>query len=124
MRAFNAEAVGRRAINSTLEQTWPQFEISVVDDGSSDNAAVVAASTYEAVRVYWQPNGGPGSARNHGIRVSHGEWLALLDTDDRWMPNKLESQVELAADPSVGVIGSLAGGRTSRPIPPEPITFD
>lgn len=94
--AYNAEAFIHKAINSALEQTHHPYEIIVVDDGSSDRTADVAARY--PVTVIRQPNGGPASARNTGIKAASGEWIALLDHDDTWMPEKTAQQLALADD--------------------------
>lgn len=80
------------AIDSARAQSLPPIEIIVVDDGSTDNSAQVLAECARdsRVRCLTKPRGGPGSARNTGIRVAKGEWIALLDADDVWMPDHLE----------------------------------
>ena len=91
--AWNAERHLGAAIRSVLAQTRPVTEIVVVDDGSSDATAEVAASFGPAVRVIRQANGGQASALNRGIAESHAPILAFLDSDDLWEPHKLEVQV-------------------------------
>jgi hypothetical protein len=76
------------AIGSVLSQTYPHFEIVVVDDGSTDNTAVVAAR-YPKVRYIRQDNQGLAAARNTGLRWSSGDYLVFLDSDDRLLPNAL-----------------------------------
>ncbi len=77
------------AIESVLAQTWPQREIIVVDDGSRDDPAAVVAR-HAGVRLIRQANQGVSAARNHGLRVSRGEFLVFLDADDRLTPQALE----------------------------------
>jgi glycosyltransferase involved in cell wall biosynthesis len=77
------------AIESVLAQTYPHLEIVVVDDGSPDNAAEIAAR-YPGVRCVWQPNRGVSEARNLGIRNSNGSFLIFLDADDRLRPDAIE----------------------------------
>jgi glycosyltransferase involved in cell wall biosynthesis len=91
--AWNAERHLGAAIRSVLAQTRPVAEIVVVDDGSNDATAEVAASFGAPVRVLRQANGGQASALNRGIAESRAPILALLDSDDLWEPHKLEVQV-------------------------------
>ena len=101
--AYNAAAWVRRAIDSALAQTYPQQEILVVNDGSTDTTAEVLAGYEAAIRVLTQPNGGLSSARNLGISEARGEFLAFLDADDYWLPEKLARQVAcLQQDLSLG----------------------
>ena len=86
-----------RAIDSILAQTHPVSEIIVVDDGSSDNTREVATSFADRVRYIFQENHGRASARNTGIRAATGDWIALLDADDRWLPDKIELQFQALA---------------------------
>jgi glycosyltransferase involved in cell wall biosynthesis len=85
-----------QAIASVLAQTYPVAEILVVDDGSTDNTREVAASFGDRVRYIYQENQGPSAARNNGIREVTGDWIAFLDADDRWLPEKIELQVKAA----------------------------
>ncbi|HWP47775.1 MAG TPA: glycosyltransferase family A protein [Candidatus Limnocylindrales bacterium] len=88
---YNSARYLGEAIESVLAQTYRPIEIIVVDDGSTDESARVAQ--WYPVRYYRQPHSGPGAARNRGIMEAHGEFLAFLDADDVWMPEKLEVQV-------------------------------
>ena len=98
MPAYNSAAFIARSIESAQRQTVRPLEIIVIDDGSKDDTAEAAARCGDLVRVLRQPNGGPAAARNHGAREARGEWLAFLDADDAWMPNKLERQVSVIED--------------------------
>jgi glycosyltransferase involved in cell wall biosynthesis len=89
--AYNAARFLPRCLNSVFAQTLQPVEVIVVDDGSTDNTAALAAAL--GARVVSQANGGVSAARNTGIRIASGDWLALLDADDRWAPEKLERQV-------------------------------
>lgn len=109
--AYNGAGFIRTAIDSALAQTFSPMEIIVVDDGSKDNTADIAESYGGPVRVVRKKNGGPASARNEGARLATGEWLALLDADDQWLPTKLERQLRFTQDPSVGAVHSLIHGR-------------
>jgi len=87
-----------RAIDSVLTQTEPVDEIIVVDDGSTDGTAEAIRSRYGSrVTVLSQKNAGVSAARNRGIREAQGEWIAFLDSDDAWLPTKLERQLEALA---------------------------
>lgn len=96
--AYNAAHCIRTALESVLHQTVAPLEILVVDDGSTDETADVVRRMGGIVRLLTQENGGPGAARNHGIREARGEWIALLDADDTWLPNRLERQLDHLAD--------------------------
>ncbi|NND82786.1 MAG: glycosyltransferase [Gammaproteobacteria bacterium] len=95
---FNRAEVLGRALDSVRSQCWLEaqddWEIIVVDDGSTDATASLLASDYPEVRVLSQPNSGVSSARNRGLEAASGEWLALLDSDDEWLPHKLRRQFE------------------------------
>lgn len=86
----------REALESALAQTCPGgHEIVVVDDGSTDRTPEVLASFAGRVRVFRQDNAGPAAARNRAVRESCGEYVAFLDSDDVWLPGKLEAQVRI-----------------------------
>ncbi len=93
--AFNAGRFIRRTIDSVLAQTYSDYEIIVVDDGSTDNTGEVVKSYGSKVRYIYQENAGDGPARNTGIAAANGEWIAFLDHDDEWLPQRLEKQIEL-----------------------------
>jgi glycosyltransferase involved in cell wall biosynthesis len=101
---YNQGTVLAEAIDSALAQTYRHREIIVVDDGSSDGTADVAASYGAQIRVVRQANRGLPAARNAGIESAHGTLIGLLDADDRWLPNKLEVQVPWFADPATGLV--------------------
>ena len=91
--AWRAEKTLAATLDSILSQTWRELEVLVVDDASPDGTLALAQS-YAAkeprVRVIAQPeNGGVSKARNRGVREARGEWIAFLDSDDLWMPEKL-----------------------------------
>ena len=87
---YNRAGSIARAIDSVLAQTFPCLEVIVVDDGSSDDSAGVAASFNSPVRVIRQSNAGAAAARNRGIEAARGQWIGFLDSDDRWHPEFLE----------------------------------
>jgi glycosyltransferase involved in cell wall biosynthesis len=91
--AYNAEAFLRKAINSVLNQTHPAKEIIVVDDGSKDGTCAVVESYGDRVRLIRQQNQGPAITRNTGANAATGDYIAFLDSDDGWNPEKLEKQL-------------------------------
>ncbi len=112
--AYNAAAYVGRAIESALAQTEKPLEVLVIDDGSGDHTGPVVRAYEPAVRLISKPNGGPATARNLGARLARGEWLALLDADDWWQPEKLAVQLALATEPDIGLIHCLPDHRTDR----------
>lgn len=99
--AFNAERTIAAAIRSALDQTYPLAEIIVVDDGSSDRTGDIVR-TYPQVHLIQQDNRGVGAARNAGICAATGDWIAFLDSDDAWKPEKTAIQVkEITEDAGV-----------------------
>lgn len=92
----------RAALESVFAQTYRPFEVVVVDDGSIDDSSVIAQS-FPDVRYIYQANQGVAAARNHGIEAARGEFLAFLDQDDLWTPEKLNVQMgHLLNNPDVG----------------------
>lgn len=99
---FNAERYVCSAINSVLLQEWPEIEIIVIDDGSRDSSASVVSNTFPHVKLVRQNNQGVAAARNKGIELALGEWIAFLDADDIWLPHKLAQQwAQLQSNPGV-----------------------
>jgi glycosyltransferase involved in cell wall biosynthesis len=94
---YNAAKTLAATLESVLAQSYRPIEVIVVDDGSSDESAAIARSFAPRVTVVVQKNGGPASARNEGIRRCRGEYIAFLDADDLWLPDKLAVQVPVAA---------------------------
>jgi glycosyltransferase involved in cell wall biosynthesis len=83
------------AIDSVLSQTFSDLEVIVVDDGSSDQTDAVLQERYgDRIRCLTQPNQGASAARNTGMAAAHGEWIAFLDSDDLWEPEKLAWQIK------------------------------
>jgi glycosyltransferase involved in cell wall biosynthesis len=93
--SYNRSKTLRRALRSIEAQTLKPDEVIVIDDGSTDDTRRVIKKEFPFVIYSFQENKGVSSARNHGIRKSRCEWLAFLDSDDEWLPGKLEKQVEL-----------------------------
>ena len=105
--AYNAARWLPETLDSVLAQTAPPREVIVVDDGSSDDTEQVLAPFRPRINYLKQKNGGPAVARNAGIRASSGEFIALLDADDLWRPDKLAKQLAvLDAHPDTGVVFS------------------
>lgn len=94
---FNRANLVGEAIDSVLYQTYRNVEVIVVDDGSTDDTLAALKRYGDRIQVISQRNAGPAAARNHGIRRSHGELIAFLDSDDLWLPAKIERQVTLLA---------------------------
>jgi GT2 family glycosyltransferase len=105
MPAYNSERTIASAIGSVLAQTQPDFELIVVDDGSSDATVDVARGFQDSrVRVRRQENAGPGAARNLAIVEGRGRYISMLDSDDLWLPAYLETMgAALDADPKAGL---------------------
>jgi glycosyltransferase involved in cell wall biosynthesis len=103
--AYNRAGEIGRAIDSAFNQTYRPIEVIVVDDGSQDNTAAVVAK-YPEVRYYRQENRGASVARNQGVELARGEYIAFLDSDDLWVKNKLELQMELALRLHAPVLGA------------------
>lgn len=102
--AYNAAAYLPRALESVLAQTYKNYEILVVDDGSTDATAEIV-KRFPTVRLLSQPHSGAGAARNRGIEAARGSIVAFLDADDLWMPPKLEKQVAfLQHHPHIGMV--------------------
>lgn len=105
--AYNAGSSLARAINSVFAQTYRDFRIYVVDDGSTDNTPAVLASYSNRIVSVRQTNAGQAAARNHGIRLSNSPYIAFLDADDEWLPTKLERQIEvIRRDAQIGLVYS------------------
>jgi glycosyltransferase involved in cell wall biosynthesis len=107
-------------VASILNQTSPPREVLIVDDGSTDETAAVCRGFSAPVRYLRQENGGVSAARNRGIAEARGEWIALADSDDLWVPGKLEVQLAaLAAAPEArwGASGCRVIDMDDRPVP-------
>jgi glycosyltransferase involved in cell wall biosynthesis len=92
---YNTELYLAETIESVLSQTYGNWELLLIDDGSTDSSAAICKAYQEKdvrIHYYFKQNGGQASARNLGIKKSKGEWIAFLDADDLWLPKKLEEQ--------------------------------
>jgi glycosyltransferase involved in cell wall biosynthesis len=97
---YNRALLVKHAIDSVLSQSYDNTEVIVVDDGSTDRTEAVVLSYRESIsngteriRYFYQPNQGKSAALNRGLTEVRGEWVAFLDSDDRWLPEKLELQL-------------------------------
>src|SRR5438132_9796 len=108
--AHNREAYLPTAIDSVLAQTFSDWELLVVDDGSEDSTPKIAQEyARQDSRIHYlrhSPRRGAQAARNAGIRASGGRWIAFLDSDDQWLPDSLEVRLQLAATAKVEVVHS------------------
>src|ERR1019366_10044964 len=89
---YNRSGLIARAIKSVLAAMSPGDEVLVIDDGSTDDTAAVVRSFGDAIRYIRIENSGPGAARNLGIRLAECPLVAFLDSDDEWLPDKMELQ--------------------------------
>jgi glycosyltransferase involved in cell wall biosynthesis len=101
---YNRANLVMRAIDSALKQTYKHIEIIVVDDGSKDNTREIIASCKGKIKYLYKENGGESSARNFGIQKAGGDYVAFLDSDDQWQPEKLQKQLDkLMEHPDFGI---------------------
>lgn len=102
---FNGGSTIAGAVESVRRQTYRNYEIIVVDDGSTDNTAAVVRAFGDGVRYVRQENCGVGAARNRGLAEARGEYVAFLDADDLWLPRKLEIQMAvLQTEPGIDAV--------------------
>ncbi len=101
---YNGERYLLDALDSVFAQTYRPLDVIVIDDGSTDGSAAIAQS-FKELRYLYQMNQGVATARNLGIQVAQGEFIAFLDQDDVWTPNKLEVQIGLLRErPELGFV--------------------
>lgn len=121
---FNSAPLVAAALRSVFAQTFTDFDVIVVDDGSEDHRELMAALSEFDGRIQYvrQPNGGPAKARNRGVAMATGTLVAFLDADDEWLPEKLERQVEYFQQyPETGLLhtavvdGALGGSAVDGP---------
>jgi len=96
--AYNASNLVVRAIDSVLEQTYKAHEIIIIDDGSTDDTELKLIKYGDSIRYIKQSNSGVSASRNRGIFEATGDWVAFLDADDEWLPEKLECQITILKD--------------------------
>lgn len=91
---YNRREYVQEAIDSALAQTFTDYEIIVIDDGSTDGTSEALQARYgNRIHYEWQENQGESVARNRGIELARGEYIAFLDSDDLWHPEKLAKQI-------------------------------
>jgi glycosyltransferase involved in cell wall biosynthesis len=91
---YNRQEFIKRSIDSVLDQSFKDFELIVIDDGSSDLTPDILKTYTDKIKVITTKNQGVSSARNEGIKASQGEWICFLDSDDVWLEDKLQCQIE------------------------------
>src|SRR5947209_7185825 len=104
---FNGAPFVGKAVESVRAQTMKDVEVIVIDDGSTDGTQTVLAELErtQGIRWYQQDHGGPARSRNRGIEAARGAFIALLDCDDVWLPEKLSAQLAIMQrDPNVGLV--------------------
>ena len=110
MPLYNKAPYVARALASVVAQTFPDFEVIVVDDGSTDRSAeIVGEFPNPRVHLIRQRNLGPGAARNRGIQEAHGDLVAFLDADDEWLPGYLSESVRLLDEAGARVASVTCG---------------
>lgn len=95
---YNRARYVAQAVDSVLEQSYDNYEIIIVDDGSTDDTQKTLEPYMDRIRYIYQEHSGVSAARNRGIRESKGQYTAFLDSDDLWLPKKLESQIKFVGD--------------------------
>ena len=95
---YNKQNYILKTVNSVLSQDVDDYEIVIVDDGSTDNSVKVVESIADShIRLFRKENGGPSSARNYGVRMAKGEWILFLDADDALEKNAINTLRELSS---------------------------
>ena len=103
--SYNRAHVIEKSARSVLAQTFADFELLIIDDGSSDNTRqVVEGLQDDRVRYVYQENAGACAARNHGIALAQGEYIAFHDSDDLWYPDKLEKQLHCIVETGSDIV--------------------
>jgi glycosyltransferase involved in cell wall biosynthesis len=102
---YNGEKYVTQALESILSQTHRPQEIIIIDDGSTDGTAAVAKGFGDTAQYHYQPNQGAGAARNNGVTLAQGDFLAFLDADDLWVEDKLARQRQaFTTDPDLDIV--------------------
>ena len=110
---FNRRNYITIALDSVLAQTYTNYEIIIIDDGSSDNTKEVLTPYWDKIRYFYQDNRGIPATRNRGIREAKGDYIAFLDSDDYWLPEKLERQIDyFEKNPHCGMVATRCSSIT------------
>lgn len=106
MTTYNRDKYISTTVESVLNQTFQDFELIIIDDGSTDNTfEIIKSFDDKRIKYYYQNNAGQNPARNAGITLSNGQYVAMIDSDDIWDQNKLKKQVEiLDKHPDIGLV--------------------
>ncbi|GAB4370555.1 MAG: hypothetical protein Kow00121_11360 [Elainellaceae cyanobacterium] len=105
--AFNGDRFIAKAVESVFNQTYQDYEIIVIDDGSTDQTQQVLEPYFDRIQYVYQTNQGVATARNQGLALAQGEFVAFLDQDDVWLPQKLALQIAcLNEQPNIGMVHS------------------
>jgi glycosyltransferase involved in cell wall biosynthesis len=105
--AYNSERYLPMSLRSVLQQTYRDYEMIVVDDGSTDDTRTAVLAADGPIHYIYQPNQGPSAARNTGISAANGEFICFLDADDLWTPDRLTTQIEfMQRHPRIGLVFS------------------
>ena len=107
---FNSQKTISRALNSVCLQTYKEYEVVIVDDGSTDNTKEIIQTFFKDKKItynyIYQVNAGPSSARNNGVKSANGKYIAFLDSDDEWHYKKLEIQMKIMKENNLNFLGS------------------
>ena len=120
--SYNCGEFVCQAVDSALAQTYPRIEVIVIDDGSTDDTRERLLPYGERIRYIYQQNRGLSAARNTGIREARGEWIALLDADDVWHPQKTALQIDAACKCDAFLIGSRPADVLPKSLAADPTT--
>jgi glycosyltransferase involved in cell wall biosynthesis len=105
---YNRRILVENALRSALAQTYPVDEIIVIDDGSNDGTGAALRDLFgDRLRYTWQAHAGVSAARNHGLRLARGTYITFLDSDDSWLPNKIQEQMTWMKESSGLLHGAL-----------------
>lgn len=111
---YNTEKYLSQCVDSILRQTWSDWELLLVDDGSTDGSGALCdayAVQDERVRVFHQPNGGVSSARNYGVEQAQGDWVCYVDSDDEVMPDYVKDMADAIEGDTCLVMSNLSDSR-------------
>ena len=99
---YNSSLFISKTLKSIINQTLKPYEVIIIDDGSNDGTKDWVKESFQDIRYIYQKNQGVSSARNKGIKYACGDWVAFLDSDDEWLPNKLYEQVKaIGSNPEI-----------------------